>query len=152
MNKKLVKKLVMYTLAITFVGSIVAGEGKQFCKRSKCDSLLKDLNLTKEQNEQFEQLRKKHLSKMDGMKQSKQEFSNFLSTEFQKSQLDKQALLNFMKKDKAVNPHEMMLDSIIEFHKILTPEQRATLVKACNDRGCMQSFRMLLCPMQDNDE
>jgi Spy/CpxP family protein refolding chaperone len=94
------------------------------------DKMTKDLNLTTDQKTQVDQLKAEIKAKMDAKKdankdarkQSAEDFANL----FKQNTLDKQAVQDLAakrEKDRE-DMKSFMMDELVKFHDILTPDQR----------------------------
>ncbi len=105
------------------------------------DKMTKDLNLTTDQKTQVDQLKAEIKAKMDakkeankdkdGRKQNAEDFANL----FKQNTLDKQAVQDLAaKRDKdREDMKSFMMDELVKFHDILTPDQRSQVADKIMD-------------------
>lgn len=90
------------------------------------EMLTENLNLTADQKASVEKIKKEIREKMDARRNDRAEGMQEFADEFKKGSLDKNRLKEIHQKREA-DKEEMesfIMDKIIEFHGILTPEQR----------------------------
>lgn len=89
------------------------------------------LNLDENQKAQVDKIREQINEKMEANKPDRKNDLDEFENEFKKDNLDKNTLKQIMEKkdQKREEMKDFMLDKLIEFHKILTPEQRTKAVE-----------------------
>lgn len=92
--------------------------------------LTENLDLTETQKTQLEKIREQIHEKMESKKQERESGMKEFENEFLKENIDRNKLIEISKKKEQdmQEMKEFMLDRMIEFHNILTPEQRAKAV------------------------
>lgn len=95
------------------------------------EMLTQNLNLSENQKAQVERLKVQVKEKMEQNKPDGESAMDELANEFKKDQLDKKKLMELAdkKEHKKEEMKEFMMDKLIEFHNILTPEQRNKVVE-----------------------
>ncbi len=95
------------------------------------EKMIENLNLTENQKAQVERIKTQIKEQMEANKPDRQNDMESFASEFRKEKLDKNALIE-LKRKKDENKEMMeifMMDKVIEFHDILTPEQRNQVVE-----------------------
>lgn len=140
-------KLIMSVAVIIFIVIAIKGiaMGRHFHKFHDgphgfiMEQIIGKLNLDENQKAQVEKIREQIKEKMEANKPDRKNDLDELENEFKKDNLDKNTLKQIFE-NKDQNREEMkdfMLDKLIEFHKILTPEQRtkaAELMKEMREK------------------
>ncbi len=93
------------------------------------------LNLTETQKTQVEKIKDEIKTKMESKKGNRDDMMEELANEFTKDNLDKNKLKE-LDQQRIQNEQEMkdfMLDKLVEFHNLLTPEQRTKAVELMKD-------------------
>lgn len=89
------------------------------------------LNLNESQKQQLDKIRDDIHQKMESKKQNRENDFDAFADEFKNSSINKNKLIEIA--DKRENEREemrsFMLDKLIEFHSILTPEQRSKAIE-----------------------
>jgi len=101
------------------------------------DRISEKLDLTSSQKTQVEKIKTEIKEKFESRKSDRGNMFEDFANEFRKDNLDKNALKELQSK-KEQNKKEMedfMMDKIIEFHNILTPEQRNKAMDAMKEMG-----------------
>lgn len=130
---KFIIPLIIFAFLFTAVCGIVSAQ-KKFRDGPEgfiFGRLTENLNLNENQKAQLEQIRAQIREKMESKKTDRDGMMDEFANEFKKDNLDKSKLLELSKK-KEQDKEEMksfMMDKIIEFHNILTPEQRNKAVE-----------------------
>lgn len=95
------------------------------------EKLSENLNLTAEQKAQVEKIGMQIKEKMESKKQQREDMFSQFAEEFKKENPDKNKMMEEMKKKELESQEmkEFMMDKIIEFHSILTPDQRIKAVE-----------------------
>jgi len=90
------------------------------------EKISENLNLTPDQKAQVERISGQIKEKMDLKKQTREGMLDEFANEFKKDNIDRNKLKELSgKKDQEMEEmKQFMMDKIIEFHDILTPEQR----------------------------
>lgn len=103
------------------------GDGPMFL----IGKISKNLDLTIDQKAKVENIMEQIKQKMEANKPDRESMFNEFAEQFKKDKLDKNQILEDMKAKelKSQEMKEFMLDKIIEFHSILTPEQRNKAVE-----------------------
>lgn len=88
------------------------------------------LDLSSDQKAQLENLRNQIREKMESKKGNRESMMNEFADEFKKENMDKNRLKELdQKREQDMNEmKDYMMDKMIEFHNILTPEQRTKAV------------------------
>jgi Spy/CpxP family protein refolding chaperone len=94
------------------------------------DKLTKDLNLTTQQQADVDKLKAEIKTKMESRKQNKQQGLSDYQNAFKQDNLDKQTLKDIDAKHETDRQEmkDFIMDEVVKFHDILTPEQRSKLV------------------------
>ncbi|MEO8664426.1 MAG: Spy/CpxP family protein refolding chaperone [Ignavibacteria bacterium] len=157
-KKKSYKKFIIPLIVIALVLSSICGI--VYAKKKFRDGphgfmiemLTKDLNLTENQKAQVERLKGEIKEKMEANKPDRTNDMDDLAIEFKKDQLDKNKLMELANK-KDQNKEEMkefMMDKLVEFHSILTPEQRSKVVE--NMKSMKDKFQDGMHKFKDKED
>ena len=135
--KKFIIPLVASAIIFTSVFGIVYAK-KKFKDGPHgfiIERLTENLNLTENQKVQVEKLKAQVKEKMESNKPDRENGMEELANEFKKDQLDKSKLMEFANKKHArmKETKEFMMDRLVEFHSILTHEQRSKVVENISD-------------------
>lgn len=144
---KTTKSKVILGIAIIIFAFITIGGialGKQFNKFKDgpegfiMERIAENLNLTDEQKAQVERIKDQIKERMEAKKSVRESMFEEFANEFRKDNLDKTKLreLSEKKDQQAQEMKEFVIDKIIEFHSLLTPEQRS---KAMDNIKTMKS-------------
>ncbi len=140
MLKRILPVAVIGTLVVSsiFVGGCIAK--RIICKtpekraESIVKKLTKKLDLTKEQVDKVNQIKDEILERTKKYKDEREAMHNELLDLMKSDKLDRAKLESFVNKYEArmkeLKP--FFLDKIIEFHNILTPEQRNKIIEKVN--------------------
>lgn len=134
------KKLLLWGLVITFLVAGTAGisfaqkvkqlkdKGPMFFMMNKFTD---DLNLTDQQKADVEKIREEVKAKMEEKKKNRESNRTDFENAFKQDKLDKETLKSIMNKRDADREEmkDFMLDELIKFHALLTPEQRTKAVE-----------------------
>ncbi len=135
------RKIIIILSIVTIIFTILAIKGiavaKHFHKFSDgpheffMDKFTENLNLSEAQKAQVENLKKQVKEKMESNKSNRGSHIEEFSNEFRKDNLDRNRLLELSKEKETQmqDMKEFMMDKLIEFHNILTPEQRIKAVE-----------------------
>ena len=95
------------------------------------DKISEKLDLNTSQKTQVERLKAQIKEKMESQKPDRENMMKEFSEEFTKSTLDRNSILDHMKKNESKREEmkTFMIDKLVEFHAILTPEQRVKAVE-----------------------
>lgn len=154
-KRKLIKFLIpslVVILIITFSFGISAAK-KKFHDGPEgfiMGRLTENLNLNETQKAQLEKIREQIREKMESKKQDRESGMKEFENEFLKENIDRSKLIELSKKKETEMQEmkEFMIDRMIEFHNILTPEQRAKAVE--NLKEMKDKFRHR--PDRDKDK
>ncbi|HQY52876.1 MAG TPA: Spy/CpxP family protein refolding chaperone [Ignavibacteria bacterium] len=119
---------------ITVKGIAIAKNIRKFADGPEgfiIDKISEKLDLNASQKTQVERIKAQIKEKMESQKPDRESMMKEFSEEFTKSTLDKNSILDHMKKNES-KKEEMktfMIDKLVEFHAILTPEQRVKAVE-----------------------
>ena len=134
------KRVSIVVLAVVIV---VAGAGGiSFAKKMKqlkdegprmfmLEKIVKDLNLTDAQKSQLQSIKDEIKAKMQSRKKDNSSGMSDFGDAFKQDKLDKETLKSIEQKYEA-NREEMkdfMMDELIKFHDVLTPDQRTQVVQ-----------------------
>lgn len=99
------------------------------------EHLVKNLNLTEVQKAQVERIRDQIKEKMEANKPDRKNDMDDFANEFRKDKMDKNTLKEIHQKNEKKHEEmkEFMLDKLIEFHDILTPDQRNKAIENMKD-------------------
>ncbi|MEO8447197.1 MAG: Spy/CpxP family protein refolding chaperone [bacterium] len=99
------------------------------------ERLTENLNLTESQKAQVERIREQIKQKMEANKPDHENDADAFAGEFKKDKLDINKLKEFdQEREKKHNEmKEFMMEKIVEFHDILTPDQRNQAVENMKD-------------------
>lgn len=120
------------------------------------DQLLKDLNLSESQKTQVEKIKEQIHERMEMKKQDTENSMDEFADEFRKDNIDKDKLIELGNKRSRDEKEmkEFMLNKLIEFHDLLTPEQRSKaadnlkrMKEKFHDRGVKPGDRMERPPL-----
>lgn len=130
---KFIIPLIVFAFLFTAVFGIVSAK-KKFGDGPEgfiLGRLTKNLDLNENQKAKLEQIRVQIREKMESKKTDRKSMMDEFANEFKKDNLDKSKLLELSKKREQGKEEmkEFMMDKIIEFHNILTPEQRNKAVE-----------------------
>lgn len=130
------RKLIVVIVLILFVVTGVAGISfaKSFRDKHRGDGpfgflmerVVKELNLTEQQQTEVNKIKDEIKSKMDANRQKRMDNANDFEQMFRSDTFDKQKASDFAKLHEA-DREEMrsfMIDEMAKFHSILTPDQR----------------------------
>ncbi|MBK8550347.1 MAG: Spy/CpxP family protein refolding chaperone [Ignavibacteria bacterium] len=97
--------------------------------------MVEKLDLTADQKAQVERIRDQIKERMESKKDSRENLMDEFANEFRKGNLDKNKLreLDQKREQNMQENKDFMMDKIIEFHSILTPEQRTKAVDAMKE-------------------
>lgn len=95
------------------------------------DRISEKLDLNATQKAQVERIKDQIKEKMESQKPDRESMMKEFSEEFTKSTLDKNSILDHMRKNESKREEikTFMIDKLVEFHSILTPEQRVKTVE-----------------------
>lgn len=135
------KKLISFT-AITLLavsGFILAGCGPQrfFCATPEeraamiVKKMTRDLSLTKEQVEKVNRIKEEILVKTKNIRDERESVHSDMKALITSSKLDRNQVNRFIagREDKFRALKPFFVDKLVEFHAILTPEQRAKVAE-----------------------
>ena len=139
-KKRSSKKLLLWGLIIFFLISGVAGvtfaqKMKQFRDKGPMffmmGKIVDDLNLTVQQKADVDKIREEIKAKRESMKKDHESGMTDFENAFKQDKLDKETLKSIMQKREAQREEmkDFMLDELVKFHAILTPEQRTKAVE-----------------------
>lgn len=114
--------------------------------------IVEKLDLTSDQKAQVEKLRAEIREKMDAKKDNRESMMDEFANEFKKDNMDRNKLKELDQK-REQNMQEMkdfMMDKMIQFHNILTPEQRVKAVDAM--KGMKDKFHERMDRTKDRRE
>ncbi|MDZ4710861.1 MAG: Spy/CpxP family protein refolding chaperone [bacterium] len=99
------------------------------------ERLTENLNLTESQKAQVERIREQIKQKMETNKPDHENDAEAFAGEFKKDKLDINKLKEFAQKKEQKHDEmkEFMMEKIVEFHDILTPDQRNQAVENMKD-------------------
>jgi protein CpxP len=134
------KKFLLWGLVITFLVAGTAGisfaqKVKQLRDKGPMFFMMKkftdDLNLTDQQKTEVDKIREEVKAKMKDKKTTRESSKTDFENAFKQDKLDKETLKIIMQKRDAQREEmkDFMLDELIKFHDILTPEQRTKAVE-----------------------
>ncbi len=97
--------------------------------------IVEKLDLTSDQKAKVEQIRDQIKERMESKKDDRENLMEEFANEFKKDNLDKNKLreLDQKREQNMQENKDFMMDKIIEFHAILTPEQRTKAVDAMKE-------------------
>jgi len=134
-KKKITAGIIIVVLTAIGIGGIAYA---QMVKQHKdgghimmiVDKITDALNLTDSQKEQVKSIKAEIKVKMDSRKDIKHTGMDDFAAEFKKDNLDKTVLKEILKKQESEKEQmkDFMLDELVKFHKLLTPEQRSSAV------------------------
>ena len=133
------KKIFFVLIAVVFVFTGIAGfsyankmkqlrdDGPMLFMMGK---IVKDLNLTDAQKKQVSDIKDEIKAKMDDNKKNRKDDAADFENAFKQDKLDKDNLQTLIKKREADREamRDFMLDELIKFHDVLTPDQRSQVV------------------------
>lgn len=95
------------------------------------NKITQDLNLTDQQKADVEKLKAEIKAKRESMKKDKQNPMDDFANAFKQDKLDKETLKSLEQKHEASRQEmkDFMMDELIKFHDILTPDQRNQVVE-----------------------
>jgi len=139
-KKRSRKKLLLWGFIVFFViagaaGVTYAQKMKQFRDKGPMffmmEQVVKDLNLTDQQKTDVDKIREEIKAKMESNKKDHESGMTDFENAFKQDKLDKETLKSIMQKREAKREEmkDFMLDELIKFHAILTPEQRTKAVE-----------------------
>ncbi len=139
-KKRSSKKLLLWGFIVFFVIAGVAGVSyaqkmKQFRDKGPMffmmEKIVKDLNLTEQQKADVDKIREEIKAKRESMKKDHESGMTDFENAFKQDKLDKETLKSIMQKREAQREEmkDFMLDELIKFHAVLTPEQRTKAVE-----------------------
>lgn len=138
--KRSKKKFFLWGFIIFFLIAGVTGVGiAQKVKQMRdggpwlfmLNKITQDLNLTDQQKTDINKLKDEIKAKRESMKKDRQSPMDDFANAFKQDKLDKETLKSIEQKHEA-NRQEMkdfMMDELIKFHDILTPDQRNQVVE-----------------------
>lgn len=99
------------------------------------EKISENLNLDAAQIAQLERIKEEIKTKMEANKPNRDNMFEDLANEFKKDNMDKNKMkeLSEQKEKQMQEMKDFMMDKIIEFHNILTPEQRNKTVESMKD-------------------
>lgn len=138
------KKLLLWGFIVFFMVAGTAGIGftqkvKQFRDKGPMFFMMKkitdDLNLTDQQKTEVDKIREEIKAKREEMKKNRVSHKKDFENAFKQDRLDKETLKSIMQKRDAEKEEmrDFMLDKLIKFHAILTPEQRTKAVEKMHE-------------------
>ncbi|MBS1518976.1 MAG: Spy/CpxP family protein refolding chaperone [Bacteroidetes bacterium] len=95
------------------------------------DRISDELDLNADQKAQVERIKGEIRNKMESEKPDREAMLKEFSEEFTKDRLDKNKILEHIQKNetKRNEMKEFMIDKLVEFHSILTPQQRLKVIE-----------------------
>lgn len=138
--KRSKKRFFLWGFIIFFVIAGVTGIGiAQKVKQMReggpwifmLNQVTKDLTLTDQQKSDIEKLKDEVKAKRESMKKDNQNPMDDFANAFKQDNLDKETLKSIEQKHEAKRQEmkEFMMDELIKFHDILTPDQRNQVVE-----------------------
>jgi Spy/CpxP family protein refolding chaperone len=134
---KFIIPLIVFALLFTAICGIVMAK-KKFHDGPEgflFGRIVEKLNLTDNQKAQVEKIRDEIRAKMESRKDTRGNMMEEFANEFKKDNLDRSKLIELDQK-REQNKQEMkdfMMDKLVEFHNLLTPEQRNKAVELMQD-------------------
>ncbi len=130
---KFIIPIIVFAFLLTAVCGIVSAK-KKFGDDPEgfiFGRLTENLNLTDNQKAQLDKIKGEIKEKMESKKSDRDGIMDEFANEFKKDNLDKNQLLELSKKkdQNAGEMKEFIMDKIVEFHNMLTPEQRTKAVE-----------------------
>ena len=138
--KRSKKKFFLWGFIIFFLIAGVTGIGiAQKVKQMReggpwlfmLNKITKDLNLTEQQKTDINKLKDEIKAKRESMKKDRQSPMDDFANAFKQDKLDKETLKSIQQKHEADRQEmkDFMMDELIKFHDILTPDQRNQVVE-----------------------
>ncbi|MEO6696027.1 MAG: Spy/CpxP family protein refolding chaperone [Ignavibacteria bacterium] len=138
-RSKIILSLVIVIITIVAVkGIAVAKHFQRFIDGPHAfiiEKISKDLDLNSEQKARVESISEQIKAKMESKKLTHENMLGEFSNEFKKDNIDRNKLNELADKED-LDKQEMknfIMDKIIEFHSILTPDQRSKAVESMKD-------------------
>lgn len=135
--------VVIFSFLVSYSGYAACSNSKLECSQKEykqkrgCNpkKMFKDLNLTKEQEEQLEVNRKNHWEEMKSLKEEMWNKKKAIRNELAKDDVNLQEVNRIHQelKDILVKKEDLRLESILEIKKILTPEQFKKFNEKCEE-------------------
>ena len=129
------KKILVYVsmIAVLFVATVAyaqtdsycAPEGRPHMGRGMRQNFMKELDLTDEQQQQMQELRKETKERMKELREAMKENRNALHNELQKTDVNTRTINKITSEIKDLQGQKIdyMVDNVIQMKEILTPEQ-----------------------------
>ena len=138
------KKLLLWGFIVFFVVAGTAGitfaqKVKQFKDKGPMffmmEKITQDLNLTDQQKTEVDKIREEIKAKMEEKKKDHESKMMEFENAFKQDKLDKETLKALMKKHDTEREEmrDFMLDELVKFHAVLTPEQRTKAVEKMHE-------------------
>ena len=138
-NKIIISLLISFIILAGFGGYVYSQKVKHIKEGGPLmmilDKLTGELNLSDTQKEKVGVIKDEIKIKMESKKPDhKNEFEEF-ATAFKQDKLDKETMKEIIKKkdEQREEMKDFMMDELIKFHTLLTPEQRLKVVEKMND-------------------
>jgi Spy/CpxP family protein refolding chaperone len=134
------KKYLLFSLVFIIVAGIAGGivfaqKVKQYRDKGPLffmmQKVTKELDLNEEQKAELDKIRQEIKSKMESRKKDRDALFTDFENAFKQDKLDKQVLKDLAAKREAEKEDmkDFLMDELIKFHAILTPEQRTKAVE-----------------------
>jgi Spy/CpxP family protein refolding chaperone len=139
-NRKRKKKLFLWGFIIFFLIAGITGISiAQKVKKMRdggplmfmMEKITKDLNLTDQQKTDIDKIREEIKTKMESRKKDTQSGMDDFANAFKQDKLDKETLkaIEQNRESDRQDMKDFMMDELIKFHDILTPDQRNQVVE-----------------------
>jgi uncharacterized membrane protein len=145
----MLKKILAISLITILVCSLM---GFTACRRQSpmgqiafmMDYLTEMLDLTENQQALLKQYVKEVLQKGMELRKEQAKVRQAVIDQFKNETMDQQVILNLISQNKAGNDEwtRLVIHRISDFHQMLTPEQRAKLLKKIEDSKAFREARM----------
>lgn len=134
------RKFVIILAVLVIISSVVVIKGIAVARHFKSFAdgphdflighLIDKLNLTDQQKTQVENLKAQIKDKRESSKPNRESMMEEFANEFKKDNIDRNKLLELStrRETEAQEMKDFMIDKLIEFHNILTPDQRIKAV------------------------
>jgi len=138
------KKLLLWGFIVFFLVAGTAGisfaqKVKQLRDKGPMSFMMKkitdDLNLTDQQKAEVDKIREEIKAKREVMKKNRVSNKTDFENAFKQDKLDKETLKSIMQKGDAERDEmrDFMMDELIKFHAVLTPDQRTKAVEKMHE-------------------